>query len=364
MRKLCCIAVMACTLLLCSCQSNSEVQRRIVVHALGIDAGEKGFDVSYQVFSGKAPDGAPVDADESTVVTLTAQGRTLYGTEESLRLQTGKEVFLGDVELIVISDELKDEPLTEFLQYFRSSDIYLGVNVVYCKGKASDTIGVKLKQGSATAILLRGVVDEARKNGRALSPLIIGISNALELDDEMIAVPVLTLEKGEDKGEEYILTDTTLGVFDSQLVTKDGPKAVIDETAVMGITLLRAEAHELSIQAPTEQGIASVDIKNIRTERSVEISDGVPLVRLNISAQYEIRSFPIGSSEEDIRLSAQKELLNICVAGYGAIKYGDIFEIGKLLKKYKPEYVRSLGSGLEEVIPKTVFDVNVRLKKY
>ena len=129
MRKLIFAAMAAAMLLLSGCKPAGEVQHRIVVHALGIDTHEKGYEVSYQVFSGGAPDGGPVDADQSTVVTLLAQGRTLYETEESLRLQTGREVFLGDAELIVISEELKDENIIEFL-FFCNHNKCTAINLI------------------------------------------------------------------------------------------------------------------------------------------------------------------------------------------------------------------------------------------
>lgn len=376
-------------LLLCGCGTTSEVQRRIVVHALGIDSHEKGCEVSYQVFSGGAPDGAPVDADESTVITLLAQGRTLFECEESLRLQTGKEVFLGDAELIVISEELKDENLMEFLQYFRKSDVYLGVNVVYCKGKAKDTIGAKLEQGSATAILLRGVVEEAIKNGRAQSARIIEISNALVHDNEAIAVPVLSLEKddgtgkGSDGGEEKssessggaekdgksrdedsTVSDTTIGVFESQLVTPDGAGDVIDENAVMGIRLLRADVKTMAIQTEVPQGIASVEISKVKIKRKISLQDGIPVLRVKIEGIYDIRSFPIGSDEEEIRRAAQRELIALCQSGAETLADGDILQIGKMLWRYETRFAENLGGDFSEVIPKTAVSVEVKLEKH
>lgn len=360
MKKLFLCLLLASSFLLTSCKNSGEVQRRIVVHALGIDAHPAGYEVSYQVFSGGTPDGTPVDADESTVVTLLAQGRTLYETEESLRLQTGKEVFLGDAELIVISEELKDEDLAEFLQYFRKSDVYLGVNVVYCKGKASETIGSKLEQGSATAILLRSVVEEAVKNSRAQSSRIIEISNALERDNESVAMPILTLSKGEDRGEEFTLSDTTVGVFESQLITPDGAAGILDENGIMGVRLLRGDAKSMSIVVEVPEGIASVGLSDIKIKRRVAAKDGSPVVSVDISARYDIRSAPKDSNEEEVREAAQQQLIALCADAQKTLSQGDTMKIGKLLKKYCPAFSESNPNAAAD----TVFSVTVRLYKY
>lgn len=358
------ILIILSALFLTSCGRPAEVQRRIVVHALGIDPLEDGYEVSYQVFSGKAPDGAPVDADESTVVTLLAQGRTLYETEESLRLQTGKEVFLGDAELIVINSELADAPMEEFLGYFKDSDIYLGVNVIYCKGSAAETIGSKLRQGSATAILLRSVVEEAVRNSRAMNSRIIELYNALEQDNEAVAVPVLSLELGDDKGDGYTLTDTTLGVFNSQILTPSGPKEMIDEDAVMGISLLRGDAKEMTLQVKAGEGIASVELDGIKIRRKLEIRDGVPQINVYITGKYDVKSRPEGADDDEIRAAAERQLLDLCEAGSAYSGSGDLFRVQKMLLKYAPAYSEELGDDIKEIVSKTVFSVYAVLRKY
>lgn len=403
MRKLAFLLTAIATLLLSGCSAAEEVQRRIVVHALGIDSHEKGYEVSYQVFSGGSSDGAPVDADESTVMTLLAQGQTLYETEESLRLQTGKDVFLGDAELIVISEELKDIDLTEFLNYFRLSDIYLGVNVVYCEGKAKDTIGAKLQQGSATAILLRGVVEQAIEKSRAQSARIIEIYTALERDNEAIAIPVLTLKKGDDKkqeqgggssgksgedggsggssdksgeggsssgdskeskGDDSTISDTDIGVFSSMLILPDGEPQELSTDEVIGLRLLRADAKELTLETPVPQGTASVELINIKIKRSLTIKNSIPELRVKITGEYHIRSSPTDADEEEIRLAAQNQLIELCQSAVPTLQIADTIEIAKMLWKYQTKYAKTLNGDFTDVIPKTTVSVEARLQKY
>ena len=341
-----------------------EVQKRLVVHALGIDPCAKGYEVSYQVFTGKAPDGAPVDADESTVATLLAQGRTLFETEESLRLQTGKEIFLGDAELIVINRDLKSDGLSEFLEYFKKSDIYLGVNVIFCNGRAAEVIGSKLKQGSATAILLRGAISEAVGKGRALSSRIIELSNALKSDGEAMAIPVLTLKADKDEGDGMTLADTELGTFSSLIITPSGAGSEIDENAVMGISLLKGKMKKTAVTVKLPSGAASVSINNMKIKRNIKIENGLPTVTVKIGGIYDIEYSPDGASEEEAVKAAEQELIYLCSAGYRYIGEGDLFGIKKLLYRYESDYAERLGEEISEIIPKTSFSVEARLQKY
>lgn len=366
MKRLAVIFFALAAMLLCGCEAG-EVQRRIVVHALGIDPLGDGYEVSYQVFSGgtSSEQGGPVDASESTVITLLAQGRTLYETEESLRLQTGKEVFMGDVELIVLSDGLKDADITEFLRYFRRADVYLGVNVVFCRGSAGELIGQKLNQGSATAILLKGVVETAIDRGRACSSRIIEISNSL-VEGSSAAIPVLSLEKEGGESEDSTVSDVTLGVFGSLLITKDGFAGEIGEDEAMGIRLLRGDVKELSVEVGTEKGIAALELKNMKIKRRISLENGAPLLKIRIDGIYELRSSPEGLKESEAVNVAEKQLLELCAKAFEALQKNrcDFIELGKLLEKYEPEYAEAQNEDFGGAIEELTVSVEASLKKY
>lgn len=354
----------AMMIFLTSCRGSGEVQNRLVVHAIGIDKTDDGIKASYQIFSGKAPEGAPVDADESTVVTLTAYGGNLKETEESLRLQTGKEIFLGDAELIVVGEALADTDFSAFLDYFKRSDVYLGVNVVFCKGSAAKTLGFKLHQGAATAILLRGVVEEAVEDGRALSSRIIELSNAIDGDGETLAVPILTLDPGDDFGDGYTLTDTNIGIFSSRLVGPDGAGTEIDTDSTMGISLLKGRTKALTVTVPVGDESVTVSADHIKISRKIKIIDGAPFINVYITGKYSVGSLPGVVDEDDVRKSAEREILRLCEEGAKHINDGDLFEIGKMICKYEPDFAEDLSGDFSAIIQKTVFSVEIGLQKY
>lgn len=360
MKRLFCGVLVFLAMLLSGCEAGN-IQRRVVVHALGIDRSEKGYEVSYQVFSGgeESTGGGPVDASESTVVTLLAEGRTLYEAEESLRLQTGKEIFLGDTELVVISEQVGEDALSEFLEYFRNADIYLGVNVVYCRGAAKDTIGAKLNQGSATAILLRGVVETAIKNSRACSSRIIEISNAVEFDGETAPIPILSLER-EESEEDMSVSDVTLGVFDSLLVTKGGTLGEIDENIAIGARLLRGDAKKLALTV-RGSGVASLEIDGLKIRRECDFNGTAPKIKVTICGRYSVKS-PSSGEGDDIGGLAERELLNLCGLAYERSyeSGGDFLRVKKLLKKYAQGFSMNPENALDGV----GFEVFASLSEY
>lgn len=381
------LLVMIFALLLTSC-ATGEVQQRVVIHAIGIDKHDKGYEVSYQVFSGgEGSDSGPVDANEDTVKTLLSQGQTLTACEESLELQTGKDVFFGDTELILVSEELKDSDITEFLQYFRNADVYLGVNVCYCRGKAKDTVGAKLDQGAATAILLRGVVERALSEGRACSSRIIEISNALA-DGEAIAIPILSLEQGGnrlgtsgesdesdkssagdtggsgDKGKDTTISDTTIGVFDSILISREGNLGEADEEAAQGVRILKGNVKSMELETEGGGGRISVEVDNVKIKRKLEITDNRPLLKIDIAGEYDIRFAPPEMPEKEVIAAAERKILELCAGAAEKMREtgADLVNLKKMLEKYYPEYAEKVTSG--QAIELCVYEITAKLKKY
>ncbi len=168
MRKL--IAMIAVLMLLTGCES-SDVQKRLVVTAIGI--GEDG--ITYQAFS-----------PENEIEVYTYVCYSLPEAEEKLALETGKEVFLDDTELIVFSGTENIEPYLSYL--WHSPDIYMGTAVIFCKGSLGKLF--EIPSDEITGIL--AVVDS--KVG------LIDLYNDIYSADNVASVPLFS-ENGEISGE-------------------------------------------------------------------------------------------------------------------------------------------------------------------
>ena len=238
------------------------------------------------------------------------------------------------------------------------------MNVVYCRGRASETIGRKLDQGSAPAILLREAVEKAIENGRACSSRIIEISNALFEQGEAIAIPILTLEKDSDTGDEMSISDLTVGVFGSLPVWEDGFGEELSENAAMGLRLLRGDAEEMAVSVSVGGKIASVHIRDLKIRRKVEISGGAPLMNIEIAGSYEIMSAPPELKSAEISDAAEKQLLALCADAYRetAATGRDFVMLGRMLYRSEPEYIQK--AGIFGAIRGAGYSVFARLQKY
>ncbi len=355
--------------MLSGCSKLAYVQVRLVVHAVGIDIDEKtgGYKVSYQIFSpDKTASSSPTDAGTTNVNTLVMAGKTLYEAEKNLELQTGREAFFGSTELIVIGKTMTDRNLAELMGYFHgSADIYMGTEVVFSSANALDILSANFSKGNISAQVLRESVNAAREDSSTSSARIIEISNAISERGGALIMPVVTVAMGKSSGESSNLSNTLYGVYGSMIVKDGYPVALIDRNCAKGIRLLNASAKSIGFNVTVGEDIATVSVDNMKIKREIEILNGYPVISVKISGVMEINENPNDMLEEVIRQAAQHKMFDLCELAYNEIiinQGADVFDIGRLLRKYESGYYANTLESFDEVVKNTLFDVEINLK--
>lgn len=358
---------------LCGCSQMLDLRLRLVVHAIGIDMSEDDtFEVSWQVFSAQPPEGeGPVDATGKNVITVVTYGRTIYEAQNSLELQTGKEIFTGDAELLVFGSNFAGRDISDVISYFsHNSDIYMGMNIAFAEGRAGEVVGVTLEHGTATTELLNEMITAADNDGGTVALKLIAASNSLNTPNESFLMPVLTSKKADNsKGTEGTsILDRVVGVFKSALVINGVPVCYVTSEEGKGVSLLtdNTKSVSMTLEHDGERIAAKADIDKIR--RSVEIGEnGFPVVKVKISGSIVIKDDPSQHDHSLVRQLAQKELMRFCSLAYSktAGMYGaDVLEVGRLLKRYENEYYRENVDNLPVIVQNTAFNVTINLKEY
>ncbi len=178
MRKI--AAIVIAMLLLTGCQS-TDIQKRIVVTAIGIE--ENG--VTYQTFS-----------PENEIELYTFSCDSLTEAEKELSLRTGKEVFTGDVELIVFSGTENIEPYLDYL--WHSPDIYMGTPVAFAESE------ILLETGSEELVGILNMADA--KVG------LIDFYNDIYSADSSAKLPLFS-SSGEISGEILLKSSPECGII-------------------------------------------------------------------------------------------------------------------------------------------------------
>ena len=373
-RKLILILLTAAVMIsLCGCSSFIDVRLRLVVHAVGIDPAEDGtYEVSWQVFKAQPPEGGgPVDATGQNVITIVTYGRSIYEAQKSLERQTGKEVFTGDMELIVLGSDFAGKDISRLMSYFWDDcDIYMGINVALAEGKASEITGVTLEHGTAVTELLNEMIKATGEESRTVPARLIDISNRLNDDKEDFVMPVLTAKKADYSNGEKDTTiyDKAVGVFKTALVSDGKPSGYLTTEETMGICLLTAKAENVTMLIPENDCLVITEARITKVKRRASIgSNGFPLIKIAISGELMIKDDPDRRGHRDIKERSQDELFRLCELAYqrtAAADGTDVLDVARPLRKYENKYYSENKSNLDAIVQNTDFEVTIDLKQY
>ncbi len=140
MKKLLTIAL---CLLLSGC-SAGKVNDRLLVYAIGVDLEEGEYKISYQVFTAKGESASsPVNVDEQNVTVMSVNGGSVQECDRLLSLQTGKDVFSEDAEVIILGESVDEQTAARVIaEYIYDKEVYIGCGVCYTNGSAEDALNI------------------------------------------------------------------------------------------------------------------------------------------------------------------------------------------------------------------------------
>lgn len=368
---------------LCGCTRLADVNLRLVVHAVGVDIIDDGiWRASYQVFNAQpAQEGGPVDATDQNVVTIVTYGRSLYETQKSLELQTGKEVLTGDVELIVLgrgftpTQECIGEDISGVLSYFWNNyDIYMGVNVVFSEGDAADIVSAELEHGTAAAELLNRMILSAQEYTRTVPTRLIEASNHLSDECSGFMVPMMSaystsVPEGLDGADIY---DKYIAVTASVLVSGGVPVKILAPQQSQGVSILSGRADKLSYELMCDGKRVSAEIDVKKIERKISLSEAsdaesekmlVPVLDVTLHGKVKLKDYPDGYDENAVIAAAEQMIKDVCSQGREAVSAYpcDALGILRMLKRYQNEFYNRSSGEYESLLGGAVVNVGVKL---
>ena len=195
---------------------------------------------------------------------MVVYGRSMAEVKKSLELQTGKEVLVGNIELIVLGSSMADQDISRVLSYFwENREVYMGVNVAFCRGMAVDVVSAQFEHGTATSELLNQMILSAGDMGVTIPARLISISNRLNEESSGFLMPVFTAEKAElpieDAGEG--MYDKAIGVFDSVLVVNGKPQEYLSSRESVGVSVMTKSAKRLEWVLEVDGELTAVEVK-------------------------------------------------------------------------------------------------------
>lgn len=370
-----CFITVLCAFSLCSCGSTTEINQRSIVHAVGIDKAEEGYEVSLQIFSpsGTGSD-TPIDVSQSNTKVVAAKGKTIYEAVKACEYLLGGDIFMGHNKFIIFGSSLYNEDMTELLSWFaKENENYLGVTVGLAENDAKKVLDIKLTDGASAVENMQLIHEYAVKSGTTAEGDLVMLFNQLDESGGNGLLPVFSVSEkeksdqgdggggeGDTKKEQYLEIKKTAVLKDKKVV------GFVNHEEMAGVLWLvdRMEKNMVTLEHEGEKFDAELECKMVSAK--LYIKDGKPLIRCSIRAEVRLVEEVSAEIKEAVCHLSEKKILSDCEAAVSKTvgELGaDVLRIEKLTKFYEPSLFREYEDNFSEIVRSTGFvaDVECRL---
>lgn len=343
--------VMLC-LIVSTFGKSTSIDRRGLVHAMGIDRTDEGYKVSLQVFrqNGGGSDTA-VDVSQSNVTVAVSEGKTISEAIMAARSSTGKELFFGHLQLICLGSSVSvDDPGELFAFALGDKNISPSAYLCMAENTAEEIMQLQLTSEETSAEALTRLLEVSCEYSDTLECDLKTLMSAEK--SEYVAMPVLAPVQQEQNdssqqqggSEEQSGSGSTdvsqmIELSGTAVVGRDSTELMSDEKQVLAAALLSDRADKGYIVTDIDSGQITSTLENCRTKRNITVKDG----RLILTSRITVTVRPdreldnregkelsdkVSAALEQDCLSLQSELLS---------EGKDIFGTGRLIKQRLPK---------------------------
>lgn len=366
--------------LLTGCWNKKELNELAIATGLAVDKTEDGYQLSVQIVNpGEVSPQA--NASGTTPVTVRSeQGETMYETIRRLSLKNSRRIYTSHLRLLVISDEVAKEGITEILDYLsRDKDFRADFFVVIAKqSKAKDILKIQTITETISANALHTLLETSGE--------VWGDTVAINLKEllDMLTIPgkspvVSGIEiKGDLKeGETKTNTETTespagfnylgLGVFQ-----KDKLIGWLSEGDGQGYNYITDKIRNsvVHINCPSGEGKMSIEVMRSKTKQHAKLDkDGKPKIELDVRIEANIGetecSADLANPSEisEMEKLLEKEITKRIDETINKVQgefQTDIFGFGEAIYRSHPKVWKEINGDWEEHFVN--LDVKVKVK--
>lgn len=295
---------------------------------------------------------------------LSSTGNSVWDIERIYGERSGRLDFFGHLKVIVISEEVARDGITEILDFFtRKKDIHGRTKVLIANGEAKKVLEVIPFEENWAALYVEKLLTEKTRTATKVEGDFITVLRSLATSGNVLLPRVRASSNNE------VVTGGAAVIKDGKMVGWLGEL----EASGANIILNRVSGGSITIVDPhTGKGLISVASSYVSTERDVEIKGGRPIFKIKVFFQGEIiekensyfvwNDFLLNQIERRVELEIQRRALAVVTKLQRQFK-ADIFEFGEMVAKKYPSYWKKAGKNWdEEFFPKTELLVEVDAK--
>lgn len=375
MKKLCLLIIVLSTLT--GCWNYRELNQLAITTGIAIDKKEDKFIISLMIANSKKQNSSDNEAQASTAI-YTGEGITFYEAIKDAALSVSKQVYLGHIEVLVISEEIAKNDMIEITDFlFRYPQTRNQFYVIIAENSdAKDVFEItmplesfpsqNISKNLEITERLQGYTYKVTFNQFISSILTEGISPTLPTVQVIGNVEEGNKEENikQNKPDTYLKLGMIALFKDNKLV------AISNKEESSGINIINNHVQTLGIQIECESGHIVSETTNSKANIEVDLSKEIPKVIIDVDMNASIQEVSCKidlENNENIKLIKQKDEEKIKDYILSAIDLAkknktDIFGFGnKIYKKDFSYWYQIQDKWDDEIFPQIEVEINPKV---
>ena len=206
--------------LLPSCREKSLTNSRVVVTAVGIDAGEEAdCRLSIQAIETLKTSGSLTEQAENATKVYDIEAPSVAGALQSFVTRTGRSSYILHNRAVVIGlEQAKRRPLSALLDYFiRNHEGRSTVDMAVCRGEAAELLAVPSAGYTIPAEHLSVLLQQAGRQGFAVPTDLLDVERSTSGMYDMV-MPIVRLISRRRLRIEVVVVGSSALVASSQRI--------------------------------------------------------------------------------------------------------------------------------------------------
>ena len=344
-------------LLCCGCNDYKELNNIAIVSGISIDLEDDKYEVNVLVANSKSTEESAKEGNAGNAV-YKGKGTTISGAIKRIDNILPKELYLGHLGVVVVSENLAKQGIDEVTDYFfRNPETTKRFYLIMTRDdKASDVLKILSPLESFPFQNIRLNIENSNSSSALTDNLTYSQFIEMYLKKGMNPyIPTIKIYGNVRKGS------STKSLESTDIKSYVGTKglALFNDTKFVGyasneesrgINLINGNASEMLIKNKYNDGYINTAISNIKTTKKVKFINNKPIFYIDIKGVgdiVEVNSKLNLYNENNIKKlqnKIEKRMKDLCIKGINKTKElkTDVFGFGNLVYKKNPKYFKNI----------------------
>ena len=365
--------------LLSGCYNYRELNELGITTAISIDYKDDSFYVMAEVVNPIKQQDAS-SSNNSPFINYSSSSTSLQDAFRKVVLESPRQLYAAQLEIIVLSEEVVSNHLEEVLEYF-SRDPETRTEIKVIVAKTEDSTKAITLQTLLTSLSSSNILKSLELQNKVL-----GVSYPVTLNELLnmyvdpyleVTLPSMTLygnpEIGDEKENLTTSSPKTIVKMNGTTITKDNKilgYLELEESKVL--SMINGKLNETIIKMDYNDGYIIFEPNRIKVSKELDIKNNI--IKINISGYSKTKEIQSNINVKDpkevekLNKALNKELEKKVTDTFTSIreKYNtDIFDFQQLYYRTNHKYFKeNCTNWYEDIYPKIKLEVKANIKLY